>query len=226
MLNYMEAEGIDLRKHRIEFTKYEPFLIGSRGVEIDQNAETNVKGLYAAGDEVGNFRADIAGAATFGWIAGKSASERAKRIKGFQKAEESVFVQDRAKLYSEILQRESGPSWKEANLTLQQIMNDYAGITVRSETLLKAGLKYLRDLKKKTMMTLLAENSHTLMRCLETLDLIDCGEAIFLTALERKETRGLHVRSDFPFTNPLLQEKFLTIQQEKGKVRMEWRDKR
>jgi len=226
MLNYMEAEGIDLRKHRIEFMKYEPFLIGSRGVEIDQNAETNIKGLYAAGDEVGNFRADIAGAATFGWIAGKSASERAKRIKGFQKAEESRLVQDRLKLYSEILQREAGPSWKEANLTLQQIMSDYAGITVRSETLLKAGLKYLRDLKKKTLMTLLAENSHTLMRCLETLDLIDCGEAIFLTALERKETRGLHVRSDFPFTNPLLQEKFLTIQQERGEVRMEWRDKR
>ena len=226
MLNYMEAEGIDLRKHRIEFMKYEPFLIGSRGIEIDQKAETNIKGLYAAGDEVGNFRADIAGAATFGWIAGKSASERAKRIAGYPKAEESPLVQDRAKLYSEILQRESGPSWKEANLTLQQIMNDYAGISVRSETLLRAGLKYLRDLRTKTLATVLADNSHALMRCLETLDLMECGETIFLTALERKETRGLHVRSDFPFTNPLLQEKFLTIQQENGRVRMEWRDKR
>jgi succinate dehydrogenase/fumarate reductase flavoprotein subunit len=226
MLNYMETEGIDLRKHRIEFMKYEPFLIGSRGIEIDQNAETNIKGLYAAGDEVGNFRADIAGAATFGWIAGKSASERAKRIKGFQKAEESSLVQDLSKLYSEMLQRGSGPSWKEANLALQQIMNDYAGITVRSETLLKAGLKYLRDLKTKVTATLIADNSHTLMRGLETLDLMECGEAIFLTALERKETRGLHVRPDYPFTNPLLQDKFLTIRQENGKVRMEWRDKR
>jgi len=51
----------------------------------------------------------------------------------------------------------------------------------------------------------MADNSHTLMRSLETLDLMDCGEAIFLTALERKETRGLHVRPDYPFTNPLLQ---------------------
>jgi len=221
----METEGIDLRKHRIEFMKYEPFLIGSRGIEIDQNAETNIKGLYAAGDEVGNFRADIAGAATFGWIAGKSASERAIRIKGFQKAEESSLVQDLSKLYSEILQRGSGPSWKEANLALQQIMNDYAGITVRSETLLKAGLKYLRDLKTKVTATLIADNSHTLMRGLETLDLMECGEAIFLTALERKETRGLHVRPDYPFTNPLLQDKFLTIRQENGQVQIEWRDK-
>ena len=226
MLDYMEKEGIDLKRHRIEFMKYEPFLIGSRGIEIDRKAETNIKGLYAAGDEVGNFRADIAGAATFGWIAGKSAAERAKGIKGFQKAENNVLVKDRTKFYTEILERKSGPSWKEANLALQQIMNDYAGITVRSETLLKAGLKYLRDLRRKVLTTLTAENSHTLMRSLETMDLIECGEAIFLTALERKETRGLHIRSDFPFTNPLLQDRFLTIRQEKGKVQLEWRDRK
>jgi succinate dehydrogenase/fumarate reductase flavoprotein subunit len=224
MLNYMASEGIDLHKHGIEFMKYEPFLIGSRGIEIDEQAETNVRGLYAAGDEVGNFRADIAGAATIGWIAGMSAAGRSKSKK-YRKAEESPLVQERAKLYSEIIGREMGPSWKEANLALQQIMTDYAGITVRSETLLKAGLKYLRDLKKKAIETLQAEDSHTLMRCVETLDLMECGEAIFLTALERKETRGLHNRSDFPFTNPLLQEKFLTIRQEKGEPITEWRDK-
>ena len=226
LLNHMAAEGIDLRKHRIEFMKYEPFLIGSRGIEIDQNGQTNIKGLYAAGDEVGNFRADIAGAATFGWIAGKSAAERAKTIARFQKAEESALAKDREEFYSEILERESGPSWKEANLALQQIMSDYAGITVRSETLLKAGLKYLRDLRKKVVMTLSADNSHTLMRSLEAFDLIECGEIIFLTALERKETRGLHVRSDFPFTNPLLQDKFLTIWQENGKIQLDWRDRK
>jgi succinate dehydrogenase/fumarate reductase flavoprotein subunit len=225
MLDYMEKEGIDLKRHRIEFMKYEPFLIGSRGIEIDRKAETNINGLYAAGDEVGNFRADIAGAATFGWIAGKSAAERAKGMKGFQKAENNVRVKDRTKFYTEILERKSGPSWKEANLALQQIMNDYAGITVRSETLLKAGLNYLRDLNVKVLTTLMAEDSHTLMRSLETMDLIECGETIFLTALERKETRGLHIRSDFPFTNPLLQDRFLTIRQEKGKVQLEWRDK-
>lgn len=226
MLNYMAEEGIDLRKHIIEFMKYEPNLIGSRGIEIDTRGETNIKGLYAAGDEVGNFRADIAGAATFGWIAGKSAAERAKGIKAFHDAENSNLVKDRIKFYTEITERNVGPSWKEANLTLQQIMNDYAGITVRSETLLKAGLKYLRDLKRKVINTIVAEDSHNLMRVLEVIDLIDCGEIIFLTALERKETRGLHIRSDFPFTNPLLHDKFLTIRQEKGDIKLEWRDRR
>ena len=123
-------------------------------------------------------------------------------------------------------QRQSGPDWKEANLALQQIMQDYAGVEVRSETLLKAGRKYLTDLKDEGANTRsLQTHSHTLMRCLEVLHLMECGEVIFQAALERKETRGMHRRSDFPFTNPLLQDKFLTLWQEKGQVRTAWRDK-
>jgi succinate dehydrogenase/fumarate reductase flavoprotein subunit len=225
MLDYMAREGIDPRKHRVEFMQYEPFLVG-RGIEIDRRAESSLPGLFAAGDPVGNFRADCAGAATFGWIAGRSAAERAKGIRKFQPAEKSRVVREAEDVCSEILERDSGPDWKEANLALQQIMNDYAGVEVRSETLLNAGLKYLLDLKRKVRATLAADNSHTLMRSLEVLDLLECGETVFLTALERKETRNLHKRSDFPFTNPLLQDRFLTIRKQGEKAVMEWRGKR
>lgn len=223
MLNYMGEEGIDVRKHRVEFMQYEPFLVG-RGIEIDTEAETNVKRLYAAGDPVGNFRADCAGAATFGWIAGGSAAARAKKVKRFQSPEKSQLVEERARFYSDLLERKNGPNWKEANLALQQIMGDYAGVHGRSETLLRAGLKYLRDLKEKVYGTMMADDAHTLMRALETIDLMECGEVIFLTALERKETRGLHKRSDFPFTNPLLQDKWIIIRRENGKPKIAWRN--
>ena len=121
--------------------------------------------------------------------------------------------------------RDSGPDWREANIALQQIMKDYAGVVVRSETLLKAGLKYFRDLREKVLGTMRATDSHALMRCSEVLDLMECGEMIFLTALERKETRALHKRSDFPFTNPLLADKFLTIQEVRGEASVEWRER-
>lgn len=224
MLDYMKKEGIDVRKRMVEFMQYEPHLIG-RGVEIDLNGETCVPGLYAAGDPVGNFRADIAGAATYGWIAGGSAAERAMGLRSFEKAENAPLVQERAKLYSRFMEKENGPDWKEANLALQQIMKDYAGVVVRSETLLKAGLKYFGDLREKVLETMVATNAHTLMRCMEVLDLMECGEMIFHTALERKETRAQHKRTDFPFTNPLLTEKFITIRQEKGKPVTEWRNR-
>jgi succinate dehydrogenase/fumarate reductase flavoprotein subunit len=224
LLDHMAEEGVDVRKHRVEFMQYEPFLVG-RGIEIDLNAETRVPGLFAAGDPVGNFRADIAGAATFGWIAGENAAQRAKGAASFRKAEKNHLVEERAAFCSRIMDRQSGPDWKEANLALQQIMQDYAGVEVRSETLLKAGSKYLTDLKNKVQTGITADHSHTLMRCLEVLHLIQCGEIVFSAALERKETRGMHRRSDFPFTNPLLQDKFLTLWQEKGEVKTAWRDK-
>ncbi|MBW2206621.1 MAG: FAD-binding protein [Deltaproteobacteria bacterium] len=224
MLDYMQEEGIDVRKHMVEFMQYEPHLIG-RGVDVDLNGESSVPGLFAAGDPVGNFRADIAGAATFGWFAGESAANRAKGISKFEKAEKSPTVEERAKLYSGFVERENGPNWKEGNLALQQIMKDYAGVKVRSETLLKAGLKYYGDLKEKIINTLVANNSHDLMRCMEVLDLMECGEMILSTAMERRETRGLHIRSDFPFTNPLLAEKWVTIRKENGTPKVEWRDK-
>jgi len=225
MLNYMAQEGIDVRKHRVEFRQYEPFLIGSRGIEINENAETNIAGLYAAGDEVGNFRADLSGAAIYGWIAGNSATNRAKSIKHYAEAEKEPLVGARTDFYSQILSRPFGPGWKEANLALQQIMEDYASVDVRSETLLSAGLKYLGDLRQKVQSSLSVADSHTFMRGMETLDLMDCAEVIFLGALERKETRGMHRRTDYPFTNPLLQDKFLTIWREGGQVRMAWRNK-
>lgn len=225
MLDYMAQEGIDVRKHRVEFRQYEPFLIGSRGIEINENAETSIAGLYAAGDEVGNFRADLSGAATYGWIAGNSAANRAKDIKHYAEAEKEPLVGARTDFYSQILSRPSGPGWKEANLALQQIMQDYAGVEVRSETLLEAGLKYLRDLRQKVLSSLSVDDSHTFMRGMETLDLMDCAEVIFLGASERKETRGMHRRTDYPFTNPLLQDKFLTIWREGDQVRTAWRNK-
>lgn len=228
LLDYMKEEGIDVRKHMVEFMQYEPILIG-RGVEINEGAETSVKGLYAAGDEVGNFRADIAGATVFGWIAGKSAAERASSILSHEPAEESPTVQKVREFYSALRSRDPGtanPTWKEANIALQQIMTDYAGVEVRSEHLFKAGLKYLEALRTKAENTLHCQNSHELMRCLEVFDLIQLGELVMITALERKETRGKHIRIDHPYTNPLNNDRFITVQQVEGSAQVCWREKR
>lgn len=224
LLDYMDKQGIDFKKHMIEFMHYEQMLIG-RGVEINERAETNVKGLYAAGDEVGNFRADIAGACVFGHIAGRNAAARAKSVASFEKAEDSSIVQEKLKLYASFMNRENSATWKEANTALQQIMTDYCGIEVRSEAFFAVGLKYLGDLKEKIISDMQAANSHELMRCVEVLDLLQVGELVFKTARERKETRGKHVRIDHPYTNPLNDHKFITVHQTEGTPIIEWRDR-
>ena len=126
----------------------------------------------------------------------------------------------RAKLEG-IRNREIGANWKEANIALQQIMYDFTG-EVRSETLLEAGLLALQRLRNKANEGLTAGNPHELCRCLEVFNLLEVGELIFIAARERKETRGKHIRPDYPFTNPQLS-KLLIVKKENEQSIMEWR---
>jgi succinate dehydrogenase/fumarate reductase flavoprotein subunit len=70
---------------------------------------------------------------------------------------------------------------------------------------------------------MIARNQHEMMRCLESLNLLDVGEIVFIMANERKETRGQHVRPDYPYTSPLL-EKLLIIKNVNGVPILEWRE--
>jgi succinate dehydrogenase/fumarate reductase flavoprotein subunit len=59
------------------------------------------------------------------------------------------------------------------------------------------------------------------VRALEIVNLLDLAELVLIAANERKETRGLHVRTDYPFTNPLL-DKLLVIRRENEKAVTKW----
>ena len=105
---------------------------------------------------------------------------------------------------------------------MQQIMAQYCGYKIRSESLLRAGYKYVSDLKQFALTQLKAEDAHDLMRCLEVLDMLDVAQATILVTANRKETRGaFHRRSDYTFTNPLLNNKFQTIRKTPEGIREE-----
>jgi succinate dehydrogenase/fumarate reductase flavoprotein subunit len=217
VIDYMKDEGIDLRKNPVEFGTYH---INPEGkILINEKAETSLKGLYAAGDES---IVSIGPAATYGWIAGESAASNARTAGGPGMEKVRAQIEEKKQWVDEINNRKEGPDWREANIALQQIMQDYAGL-VRSETLLTAGLSYLRRLKEKVRRGLMARNRWELTRCLETKNLLDLGELIFLAANERKETRGLHNRADYPLTDPVLDGKAIFVRRVNGEPVMEWR---
>ncbi len=212
ILHYQKDNGLDFRHHAFEFMQYEPFVYG-RGLEIDLRAQTSIKGLYAAGDTVGNVRSGIGVASVFGMIAGESAAEDMDSFT-FHDIENHPLVEKRLAQCEAFMTRENAVPWKEANLALQQIMSGYAPAgpnNVRSARLLTAGLKYLGDLRERTLRVVGASCSHTLVRTLETLDLFDVAESLLHACLARQETRGMHRRSDFPFTNPLLDNTFVNV---------------
>ena len=210
LLDYMKEEGIDIRKHLVEFQIYHMLPEGK--IWISEKAETSIEGLYAAGDES---MGGIGPSATYGWIAGENAATYVKEAPGPDVEKARAEIEERKALVNNMSSRKEGPDWKEANIALQQIMQDYAG-AVRSETLLTAGLSYLRRLREKVDTTMMARNQWELTRCLETLNLLDLGELVFLAANERKETRGLHNRPDYPLTDPMLDGKGLFIRRVNG----------
>ena len=187
LLTYMEKEGIDPQKHGVEFMRYEPILHG-RGLDVSDEGETSVPGLFAAGDLVGNGGCGIALAAYLGWEGGMTAAAQAATV-DFQPAEETESIRKRMELLSSFMDRPEGADWKDADMALQQIMSDYAPAgpaKVRSETLLNAGRDYLKQLRHSAERQMGATCSHTLMRAAEVLDLMDCGEAIMNAALARR----------------------------------------
>lgn len=125
----IDKQNVDLKSDIVEFTQYEPMIIG-RGIQIDVNGASSLKGLYAAGDEIGNFRADIAGAAVIGRIAGESAGKYSLDAENNCNVMDLAKIDELAEFYGSMMEREKGAKWQELNMAVQQIMNDYAGINV------------------------------------------------------------------------------------------------
>lgn len=221
LTDQLDQRNISLRDSMIEFGSYNIGL-STQGIDIDIHAMSSIPGLYAAGNVVGNVKGNVSGAAIIGMVAGEHAAEYVKTVDEVS-VEAHPLVAEKQALYTRLMEGGKGAHWKEAASTLQNIMNDYAGLYVRSESLLTAGLTYLRQLKAEALDSLGAENAHELMRTLEILDLIDIGEPLFLMALNRRETRASHKRSDYTYTNMLLNDKFQTIEKHGDEVVLDYR---
>ena len=139
-------------------------------------------------------------------------------MESFTDIAEAPEVLEAQRFYSSLMEREEGSHWEELNHAVQNIMRDYASIeTPRSETLLSCGVSYLEELNQIARRRIKCANSHELMRTLEAFDILALGRLILLSALARKESRGLHKRVDYPYTNPLWNSLSMTIKKMNGK---------
>jgi succinate dehydrogenase/fumarate reductase flavoprotein subunit len=197
LLKYWKDHGVDLKKDKIEMDKTSRENAGSSaaGVWVDKDCESGIPGLFAAGDEIGGVPWSAApGALTTGWHAGMIAAEKVARTKGGAEPE-GAAVEEVVARFSDITNRKEGGRWLEVEYALQEIMDTYTGET-NTDEMLTRGLQRLGDLEASNRMC--ADNPHDLMRCLEVGSLIACGKLIMTAARERKESRALLKRSDYP----------------------------
>jgi fumarate reductase flavoprotein subunit len=200
--------GIDPVREMIPVRPVVHYMMG--GIHTDINAATPLPGLYAAGEAAcvsinganrlgSNSLTEIL---VFGARAGKVAAAFAAEQR---EARPSVLAQahDEHRRLEEQFLRKTGGTERIAVLRteMHQIMEASAGI-YRTESVLRDAAKRLNELQERFQGLSLDDRSYTfnteLTAALELSYMLDVAQAIVQSALERRESRGSHQRTDHP----------------------------
>lgn len=201
---FRELADVDITKEPMEVGPTCHYMMG--GIRVDaETAESTVAGLFAAGEAAaglhganrlgGNSLSDLL---VFGRRAGIAAAKQAGETSS--PAIDSQQVEDASRELLEPFERSEGESAYRLHEGLQATMQSNVGI-FRNEDDLKKGLAELQGLKQRAA-RVRVEGSRLfnpgwhLARDLKSM--LTVSEAVALSALERKESRGAHSRIDFP----------------------------
>jgi len=174
-------------------------------VPINDKCESNIPGLYAAGDALGSYMvgaiytqigSSLAGSAVQGAIAAEAAAEYCKGIK-LQTISNSTINRIQEEILAP-LKREAGysPTW--VTQTLQGIMIPNFVLYIKRENMLNAALAYIEELRDHHIPMLRAADMHELRLAHETANMILSAEMKLKASIMRKESRCSHYRLDYP----------------------------
>jgi len=174
-------------------------------VPINDKCESNIPGLYAAGDALGSYMvgaiytqigSSLAGSAVQGAVAAEAAADYSKKVEL-----PSISSAQANKIQEEIiapLKREAGysPAW--VTQTLQGIMIPNFVLYIKKENMMNAALAYIEELRDHHMPMLRAEDMHELRLAHETKNMIISAEMKLKASIMRTESRCSHYRLDYP----------------------------
>jgi L-aspartate oxidase len=193
-----QKRGVDLYQDRVQIACSAHAING--GLRIDANAQSSIKGLYAAGEvAAGPHGADRLGGnmsvtcQVFGRRAGKAAAERAAQVGHPPVAD--VFDEERA--FLDQFRRSGKDCLEVLKKNLQQAANRSLLITRDGPglTRFKRECEEARAVLFEQASIVTAQH---LVHALEINNLIDVGVMMASAALTRKESRGSHYREDYP----------------------------
>jgi succinate dehydrogenase/fumarate reductase flavoprotein subunit len=185
------------------------------GFMNDWNLETNIEGLYAAGDAL--FSSNCYGhAAATGGYAGRHAAAGAKN-RTLIKAAAGAIESERIRVYAPLNRPyEGGMTWKELNHGIAKAMQLHCG-EIKEANLLKAGLSLLESYEKEMLPLTVAANPHELMRLHEVYNILTVAQLIIEASLSRKKSvpKLEFYRND---SDDTVEEAFIVIRREAGKI--------
>jgi succinate dehydrogenase / fumarate reductase flavoprotein subunit len=201
---FKQLADIDITQVPMEIGPTTHYVMG--GVKVDGDTQmSDVPGLFAAGECAaglhganrlgGNSLSDLV---VFGKLAGEYAAKFAKE--NGAGSINSQQVDDAARQALEPFNRTGGVPPYEVQQKLQEMMQDLVGIVRREDEMERAlvGLRELNELASKVVVPGNREYNPGWHTALDLRNLLTVSEAITLSAIERKESRGAHFRDDYP----------------------------
>ncbi|HTI21404.1 MAG TPA: fumarate reductase/succinate dehydrogenase flavoprotein subunit [Kutzneria sp.] len=191
------GRGHDYRTHDVEMHISEIGLCGGHsasGVWVDENGQTTVPGLYAAGDLACVPHNYMIGAFVFGDLAGTHAASLDVPLVSLPEDQ----ISDAHELIYRPLSNPDGPPQPQVEYKLRRLVNDYVA-PPKSSNRLEIALEHFSRMRTE-IAGMGARTPHELMRCAEVSFIRDCAEMAARSSLVRTESRwGLyHDRMDHP----------------------------
>jgi len=228
--NFCLKRGLDLKKEMAEVAPAVHYFMG--GIEINDGGETNLAGLYAAGEVAGGVHGanrlggnSLADLLVFGARAGESAGRWGLGSQAAEVDPQQVKEQDQ-RIHSVLEGKNGGIRPIEVKRAIQEIMWEKVGV-VRSRRSLTEALQRLNQLEKDlsqasvTCKGLL--HNQELVSYLEAENLLLVGKAIATSALVREESRGAHYREDYPEKDDALWLKSVLLRLKRQEFRTSFR---
>jgi len=200
--DWYKEKGTDLYRDAVQITCSAHAING--GLRIDGNAETSLKGLFAAGETAaGPHGADRLGGnmavtcQVFGARAGHAAAKRAKEV---ALPDVDDLVGEQEDFLSRFVRR--GPDTPLGiRAEVQRSANRHL-LILRSADGLTQFLSDLESLQARLQEATRAEHPVDFVHLIETANLIEVGRIMARAALARTESRGSHYREDAPHSDP------------------------
>jgi succinate dehydrogenase / fumarate reductase, flavoprotein subunit len=210
---FIEWQMLDISREPMEVAPTAHYSMGGIVVEPETHA-TDVPGLYAAGECVGGLHgANRLGGNSLGeaLIAGKRAGEAGAAFS----LDREVFGRSRRAIDEALdelddLTRPGEELGRPLQRRLRDTMWETCGV-VRTEDGLREGLRELESIREASASVDVRPGAEGWSDLAHALDLqagLIAAEATLRSAIERRETRGSQIRTDYPDLDPALQVNF------------------
>jgi succinate dehydrogenase / fumarate reductase, flavoprotein subunit len=201
--------GVDITREPIHIKPGNHYVMG--GVHTDIHGQTPIPGLYAAGEcacvsvHGGNRLGanSLLDTLVFGRRSGEHAASSAHGLSMPEPSRSSL--QDEERLIQAIITRDgTGRRVSDLKAELGETMDKYVAV-FRDEAGLDTAIEVVRRLKEEAQNLAIDDKgtvfNQDVLGALELQFMLDNAEAIVVSAIERKESRGAQYRTDYPERN-------------------------